>query len=130
MNSPSIFIDTASRTTRSGEVPNASFNNGMNAGGSCAPGIGIATDNAGLDESLPNWTLLDQDGDPRTPQVGQPIGGEALSDFANDYPLSGGVEGKGTLPIQVVTNSVAGDGNVTVDGNATLADLAVGWTAV
>ena len=121
MNEATAYVDSVAVAARSPEVPDASWVTGMNGGGSNAPGIGIATDVAGLGESLPNWTLLDQDGDGRTPQDSQQIGGSALG---------AGTDGKGLLPILVVTASVAGDGDYALVGNATLAALAVGWTAV
>ena len=129
MNKPTTFIDGSARAARTSEVPDASFTNGMNAGGLNAPGVGVATDVAGLTGDASGWTLLDQYGDPRAPQNSQSIGGRAYSDFANDYPLSGGQEGKGDEPVFVVTPSNNGSGNSTVDGNATLPDLATGWTA-
>ena len=124
-NQPTSFIDATSVTAREAEVPLAAFDNGMNLGGSNAPGLGIATageiQTQDLDESLPNWTLLDQDEDAREPQVSQHIGGDGLDD---------GVAGKGTVAIDVNVNDAAGDGSATIDGVATLADLSVGWTSV
>ena len=124
-NQPTSFLDATSVTAREAEVPLAAFDNGMNLGGSNAPGLGIATageiQTQDLDESLPNWTLLDQDEDAREPQVSQHIGGDGLDD---------GVAGKGTVAIDVNVNDAAGDGSATIDGVATLADLSVGWTSV
>jgi hypothetical protein len=124
-NEPTSFIDATSVAARELEVPLASFDNGMNLGGSNAPGIGIATageiQTQNLDESLPQWTLLDQDADPRTPQNSQHIGGSGLGL---------GVEGKGTVAIDVNANDASGNGEATITGVATLADLAVGWTTV
>lgn len=124
-NNPSYFINPTAVAAREAEVPAASFDNGMNLGGSNAPGIGIA--DAGLlatqdlDESLPNWTLLDQDEDAREPQASQHIGGSGLG---------AGVAGKGTVAVVLGTPSVDGDGEATPIGDATLADLATGWEAV
>lgn len=118
----------ASVTQRKLEVPDADFDGGCNLAASNSPGLGIATDNPGLDESLPEWTLLDQDGDARNPQAGQALGGEGLTTVA-DLPTSGGLEGKGTEAIDLVTPSDEGDGTVTIDGTAALVDLAVGWAA-
>lgn len=128
MNSPSIFIDITARAARAAEVPAASFVNGMNEGGSCAPGLGIATDQADLTGEASGWTLLDQFGNARTPQNSQQIGGAAYA-APSAYPLSGGASGAGTQPIFIVTNTAAGDGTSTLDGNATLSDLATGWAA-
>lgn len=120
-NDAPYFVNAVSLAARIAEVPNADFTGGCNIAGSNAPGIGIA-DGGGvqtinLGESLPSWTLLDQDGDARTPQVSQHIGGDGLDD---------GVEGKGTTPVILVDDAVP---QATV-GNATLAALATGWTAV
>ena len=117
-------------TDRNAEmIVSGQLNGGCNAPGSNSPGIGIAT--AGnlatqnLTESLPQWTLLDQDGDARTPQVGQYIGGSGLGD---------GTTGKGTVAIIVSIPSLApnfqGKGYLNASDQATLADLAIGWTAV
>jgi hypothetical protein len=120
MNKATSYFDSIAVAFRSPEVPAASWITGMNGGGSCAPGIGIATDVTGLAQSLPNWTLLDQDGDARTPQVSQQIGGSAIG---------AGEAGKGILPILVVTPTDNGDGDYVINGDATLADLAAGWIA-
>lgn len=117
------------------EVPSASFANGMNAGGFNSPGIGINIDggelaDAATDPAGWNWTLLDQDGDARTPQVGQPLGGLALTQPI-DWPGSGGLEGKGVVGIKVGGPADdSGDGTALSTGDATLTDLATGWTAV
>lgn len=130
-NDPTQFLDADAIVARAAEVPAASFGNGMNAGGSCAPGIGIATDVPDLTGDPESWTLLDQFGNPRTPQDSQQIGGDGFSDFATNYPLSGGVEGPGTEPIFVIDPaSQDGTGAGASLGNATLADLATGWAAV
>ena len=126
-NAPTYFVDDTAVSARSAEVPGANFADGCNAAGSCSEGIGIGTDVTGLDEAE-QWTLLDQDGDPRTPQVGQYIGGTGLS---GTYPSSGGTDGKGTVGIDVAdTAALDGTGTVSSAGEATLADLAAGWTAV
>lgn len=125
LSDPSFFVDPSVVATRTGEVPNADWAGGVNAVGSCAEGIGTA-------EGIPNasgepqqFTLLDQDEDPRTPQISQYIGGTGLSGV---YPSSGGVEGKGTIPLRFGTSDALGV--VTPTGNATLAVLATGWAAV
>jgi hypothetical protein len=123
-NQPTSLVIAASVAARALEVPNADFDNGCNVAASNACGIGIAT--AGveatqeLDESN-QWTLLDQDEDARTPQNSQYIGGDGLDS---------GSSGKGTTPIDVNVNDASGDGTVTIDGVATLAALAAGWTSV
>lgn len=118
---PQAFIDDIAATTRALEVPDASFNTGMNLGGSNACGIGIGTENPNLDESLPNWTLLDQRGIARTTQISQHIGGSGL-----------GSGTEGTAPdaiIRLATVSANGDGSGTYTANPSLVDLAVGWVA-
>lgn len=118
---PQAFIDDIAVATRSAEVPDAAFNNGMNLGGSCACGIGIGTENPNLEESLPNWTLLDQHGNPRTTQISQHIGGSGLGDGS-----------EGTLPDAITrfaTVSANGDGSAVYTANPSLVDLAVGWVA-
>ena len=115
-----------------GEIRNttASWTTGCNLGGSCAPGIGIATDNTNLEESLPNWTLLDQFGNVRDAQIGQLIGGPGIRDAVT----SSGQEG--TLPdstIRLFTNpdNVNGqpdnDAAAVAAGSAILRVLADGW---
>lgn len=124
------FIDDASVALRQVEVPNAAFGDGMNIGGSCACGIGIATDNPNLEESLPNWTLLDQFGNTRTGQISQHIGGPGYTDPLG-WPSSGGQEG--TLPnstIRTGPNNVDGSGNVVYTGDVHLVTLAAGWVVV
>lgn len=128
-NSPTFYRDAAAVAARSPESVDGAvdWNGGMNLAGSCAEGVGIATDVPNLTGDPASWTLLDQDGAARTPQVSQHIGGTGLG---GTYPSSGGVEGKGTTPIDVGTPSATGDGTATIDGDATLATLAAGWTAV
>ena len=70
-------VNSATVATRSGEVPNALFTGGMNAGG-CNMGVGICTDV--FDPKVSDWTTLDQDGLARTPQNSQHIGGSGLGD--------------------------------------------------
>lgn len=124
------FIDDVAVGLRAAEVPNASFGDGMNVGGSCACGIGIGSDNPGLEEQLPNWTLLDQHGNGRLGQISQHIGGPGYTDF-NDYPSSGGQEG--TLPDSIIRtgpNNADGTGNVVYTGDMHLISLATGWEVV
>ena len=122
-----VFVDDAAVTARTAEVPNAVWNSGMLGGGqNCGIGIGPQT---GLEESLPNWTLLDQFGDARDGQVGQCIGGPGYTD-PDDYPSSGGSEGK--LPEATIRaqdqDNMTGDGALSFPApNAVLTDLADGW---
>lgn len=122
-NIPVTFRNTVTVGIREAEVPDAAFDDGMN-NGSCAPGVGIATDVTDLDESLPSWTLLDQFEVARTPQVNQLIGGNGLND---------GVEGNGSGDAQFIIgvgNSASGDGSITPNGTANLVTLAAGWALV
>ncbi len=124
----SFFIDDAAATALNARVPNANTNSGMFGGASNSPGIGISTENTGLDESLPSWTLLDQSGNARNAQRGQLIGGAGISTAGT----SSGTEG--TLPaatIRLYDNTTqAGTGEMTLPADgASLVDLAVGWAA-
>lgn len=138
MGQPTIFVDTTSKALREVEVPDADFDNGMNNGGSCAPGIGINMGEGAVVGTPEQFTLLDQDAAIRVPQDGQPIGGEAYTDQANDYPSSGGLEGKGILPILTGVNPTNAakeaadpsiDGDLTVNGDANLQTIEAGWVA-
>lgn len=112
-------------------IAGSALNSGCNIPASNSPGIGIAT--AGnlatqnLNESDPQWTLLDQNEDPRTPQVGQYIGGSGLGN---------GTEGKGTVGIIVSGNAtnanLSGQGFIGPSpvSEAHLIDLATGWEPV
>ena len=133
MNLPNAFTDTAAVTAMLIRVPAALVDTGMNSCGSNSPGIGIGTDNTNLEEQLPNWTLLDQHGNARAAQISQLLGGPGISAPSE----SNGQEG--TLPDGVVrlwTNPANVDGQPDNNappvglGNATLLDLAVGWTSV
>ena len=128
------FRNTTATAARAAEVPGASFVNGMN-NGLCSPGIGIATDNP--DVVTDKWTLLDQFGAARVPQVSQLLGGTGVTPEAG-YPSSGGVPGNGSDQAQFVvgvgnaTNTEkegdpALDGTVTVLGTGNLQSLATGW---
>lgn len=129
MSDPSYFIDGGTVTARALEVPDASFANGMNLGGSNAPGIGINEGVANLVGTPEQFTLLDQAGAARTPQDSQHLGGDGLTEAA-DWPTSGGVAGAGTDPIAFGTVNTNGDGGVSASASATLTALATGWTGV
>lgn len=137
------FIDRAAVDVRDGEVPDADWDGGANAPASCAPGIGITYPLTNLPAFTtptgPNWSLLDQFSDARTPQVSQVIGGEGVT-TSSDWPTSGGIEGNGEShgeAIEIVTNPDDVDGapdpanpGPTPVGDATLASLAAGWVPV
>ena len=123
-----VFTDDLVNVVRAGEVPNADFNSGCVGGGSAGPGIGIGPE-TNLEQSLPNWTLLDQHGNARDGQIGQNIGGSGYTS-PNDWPTSGGDEG--TAPestIRVQDNAdMDGSGALSFPApNAVLTDLALGW---
>lgn len=127
----SFFVDDAAAAALTARVPNADYNSGMFMGGSNACGIGISTENPDLDESLPNWTLLDQAGNARVNQRSQLIGGPGITLVA-DYPSSGGQEG--TLPAATIrlvnssTEDLTGKGILTGPaGGAELSSLTAGW---
>ena len=119
MAQAATFIDDTARATRASEVAAASFLNGMN-NGSCQPGVGITSGPINLVGTPQQFTLLDQNEDARTPQLGQSIGGVALG------------AGEGIVASQAIdlVDNGAGDGTVTKDGTgATLTTLAAGWVA-
>jgi len=124
----SFFVDDAAVTALDARVPNATYNSGMFGGASNSPGIGISTENPNLEQSLPNWTLLDQHGNARVNQIGQLIGGAGISDPGT----SSGTEG--TAPdatIRLYDNTTQdGTGAMSLPASgAALTDLAVGWAA-
>lgn len=134
MGQPTYYIDETAIAVRELETPDADWENGMNAGGSCAPGVGINMDEGAVVGTPEQFTLLDQDAAIRVPQDGQQIGGLALADDV--YPSSGGVEGKGTQPILTGTNPTDAakeaadpsiDGSPIVTGDCNLQSLAAGW---
>jgi hypothetical protein len=122
----SVFVDDATTAARAAEVPSATFNSGGFGGGGAGPGIGISTQNPGLEQSLPNWTLQDQHGNDRINQIGQNIGGSGYSDAGT----SSGQEG--TLPESTIrmqdVDTLDGTGALSLPaGGAALIDLADGW---
>ena len=121
MAQAATFIDVTARATRVGEVSDASFVNGMN-NGSCQPGIGITNGPTDLEGTTNQFTLLDQNEDARTPQLGQSLGGVALG---------GGESIVANQAIDLVDAAdSSGDGTGTVDGlGAQLVTLAAGWVA-
>ena len=121
MAQQATFIDVDARAVRVGEVPDASFVDGMN-NGSCQPGIGITGDVTDLVGTPEQFTLLDQNEAARTPQLGQSLGGIALND---------GEDIVANQPIDLINlANDDGDGTVVVDGTgATLTTLAAGWVA-
>ena len=119
MGDATYYVDESVKTTRESEVPDASFDNGVNNAASNASGIGINAGGGAVVGSNAQFTLEDQYEAARTPQNSQAIGGTAQ-------------------PIQVGTSPTAAeklsdpsvDGTVTATGEATLATLNAGWTAV
>lgn len=130
---PSFFKDDTAQAAMEARVPTVVADTGMTFGASNSPGIGISDVNPGLEEQLPNWTLLDQHGSAREGQVGQLIGGDGITE-ASDWPGSGGTED--TLPYEGIRfgenpDNVDGqadnDEPITVGTNCTLTNLATGW---
>lgn len=76
-NYASYTLSNTAVGIRAGECPEADFSGGMNKGGSNAPAIGINTGDYNPKES--DWTLLTQQGNPRTNQTSQHIAGLGLS---------------------------------------------------
>ena len=126
MTDPTYFTDDTALATREAEVPNAAFDNGMNAGGACAAGLGINIAGGAVSGDPTNFTLLDQDAEVRVPQNSQSIGGLALGD---------GLEGKGDQPVLTATNQTQAakdaapelDGVPVITGDANLQTLNAGW---
>lgn len=139
MGEPTMFQDNIAQTARALEVPAASFQNGMNLGGSCAPGIGINMNEGAVVGTPEQFTLLDQFENAREAQISQSIGGFPFveRDGTVPYPGSGGTEGTlpdavirfGTMPTQAAKDAAdpSIDGTMVLIGNSTLSVLADGW---
>jgi hypothetical protein len=133
MTDPTFYKDATAVTARALEVPNADFLNGMNAGGACAPGLGINIDGGAVDPE--HFSLLDQHEAIRVPQDGQQIGGLAFVDRTGGDDSSGGVSGVGVQPILTATNQTQAakdadsslDGVPVITGDANLQTLSAGW---
>ena len=107
MANPTSFRDDSE--LRTGEVPGASWDNGMNWGASCAPGIGINQAGGAVVGTPAQFTLLDQTGAARTPQSSAQIGHEDGDSIRHG------------------TNAANGDGTLTPVANSALVSLAAGW---
>jgi hypothetical protein len=119
---PTFYIEDATVTTRAAELPNASFDNGMNFGGSNAPAIGVNVGVADLAGTTGQFTLLDQREAARTPQTSQHIGGNGLGDGVTGILPEGAV--------RTAINDASGDGSIgATQENVGLAVLATGWEA-
>lgn len=126
-SNPTYFMDDATKALRIAEVPLASFDSGMNAGGSNAVGIGINMTGGAVVGTPEQFTLLDQFDKVRVSQRSQHLGG-------NGYSAAGTSNGSaGTLPAAVIyagTNDAASSGVMVKVGSAALTTLAGGWLAV
>lgn len=71
LNLPTFYIDSAARTPREAEVPDADFTGGMNTGASNAPGVGVNTGD--YDPKVTDWQP--PVGVPAAVQTSQIIGG-------------------------------------------------------
>jgi hypothetical protein len=83
-NLPTYGRNEGAVTAQEADTPLADFDDGLNLGASCAPGIGICTGVA--DPKLIDWSVADQFGVQRTPQGSQHIGITGLGD-GSDNPL-------------------------------------------
>jgi len=130
MANPTYTIDDAAILARIQEVTDASFVNGANNAGSCAPAIGVNVGGGAVVGTSEQFTLNDQFGAARTPQNSMLIGGTGYVARAA-YPSSGGNEGiAGNVPVDTGPPSDSGDGTIVSDGAATLTSLSGGWVAV
>ena len=144
MGEPTYFQDDVAMTARALEVAEADFLNGMNMGGSCAPGIGINMNEGAIVGTPEQFTLLDQGNAftpeaprARTPAFSQSIGGLPYVDRGTvPWPGSGGTtttlpEGSvrfGDSPTQAAIDAdPALNGTIIPIGNSTLVSLAGGW---
>jgi hypothetical protein len=160
MGNPTYFRDDVAIAARAAEVINANFTNGMNNGGSNAPGIGINMTGIAVVGTPEQFTLLDQREVARVAQISQSIGGHPFVPRTGDQEFtwdesqllfsvsgaasSGGTEGvlpeaaigTGTNATQIekdaarAANGDSVDGSVVQVGSAQLVDLAGGWTAL
>ena len=71
-NLPTYGRNETAVTALEALTPLADFDDGLNLGASCAPGIGICT--GVVDPKLIDWSVLDQNEDARDPQGSQHIG--------------------------------------------------------
>ena len=94
----SYYLNETEVAERLATQPSLTFTGGLNLGAGNAIGIGIGTR---IPNILPSdWTLLDQNVEPRTPQFSSHIGGTGAT-------------------IRIGTPVKKGDGAVDVDGDAT-----------
>ena len=135
---PTFFLDAADVAGRDAEyegtpctdvVGDGTYNTylGCNRAGSNAPGIGMnPSPTPGASAGPVNaeqWTVEDQWEAARNPQDGQQIGGAGFIDRSSvDWPSSGGVEGVGSVPLNILDTATPDVNNTCV-----LTDLAVGW---
>ena len=134
MNVATFYIDGIAKNIRAGEVPDASFDNGVNNAGSNACGIGISMGGGAIVGTPAQFTLEDQYETARTPQNSQAIGGFAHTDPVN-WPSSGGNSGGGSQPVESGQQpsyaqklaDPALDGTVSSPVSATLTTLSAGW---
>lgn len=134
MTQATYYIDDTAKAIRAGEVPDASFDNGVNNAGSNACGIGINMGGGAVVGTPAQFTLEDQHEAARTPQNSQAIGGLAHTDPAN-WPSSGGISGVGVQPVKSGQQpsyaqklaDPALDGTVSSPVSAALDTLSAGW---
>ena len=128
MGEPTYFIDDVAVTEREGDVPLASFDNGMNMAGSSAMGTGINMNEGAVIGTPEQFTLLDQFGNARAAQISQHIGGSGLGD-GSEGTLPDSIIRFGTMPTNAAKEAAdpSIDGTVIFVGDAALITLGGGW---
>ena len=122
-----FFQDDTTVATLAALTPAASFLNGCNLAGSCAPGIGINMNEGEVVGTFEQFTLLDQHGDARAAQISQHIGGDGLGD-GQEGTLPDDVIQFGDSPTQAAKDADPSlDGTIIAIGNSTLTTLLGGW---
>jgi hypothetical protein len=128
MSQPTIALAADfAYTNRAAEVPNAAWDNGCNAAGPNAPGIGINIGDGAISGEPQQFTLLDQAGLARTPQLSSVIGILGYTDPDVDWPGSGGTSGPEQKAVWTGTNDADGLGVFTQVNPAWLQTLSAGW---
>ena len=138
-NIPTFLLNATSQAARNGEYTGSPFTDdvgggtfadpylGGNAAGSCACGIGINT--GSHDPKLDDWSVLDQNGDSRSPQQSQHIGGDGLGDGDATYTDILAMQGYGT-DINDTLNYSAADQEAVADAIYDTATGAINKTGV
>ena len=121
-NAPQYFIDSAQRTTRVAEVPNADWDGGANYGGGNAPRIGVATAEVNpKDDDWPRSNNAD------VLVVSQTISGPLSGIFVidqtfGDNSLTGLIQATGAVAPDGVIGQISGFDMVNRTGETLAAD--------